>query len=112
MHPTAFRLAIAAALFAPAAAVAQTTPPADAKGTEKAKDKPIQRVEVKGAAAERVRGPGGRGAACREQHQGKQQSVKTAQEHGQPIISWWNRYFATSRVCRPDSFDAGRQGSA
>jgi outer membrane receptor protein involved in Fe transport len=52
MHPTAFRLAIAAALFAPAAAVAQTTPPADAKGTEKAKDKPIQRVEVKGAAAD------------------------------------------------------------
>jgi outer membrane receptor protein involved in Fe transport len=52
MHPTALRLAIAAALFAPAAAVAQTTPPADAKVAEKAKDKPIQRVEVKGAAAD------------------------------------------------------------
>ena len=52
MHPTALRLAIAAAFLVPAAALAQSTPPADVKPAEKAKDKTIQRVEVKGAAAD------------------------------------------------------------
>jgi outer membrane receptor protein involved in Fe transport len=52
MHPTALRLAIAAAFLGPAAAFAQSTPPADAKAASNAKDKPIQRVEVKGAAAD------------------------------------------------------------
>jgi outer membrane receptor protein involved in Fe transport len=51
MHPTALRLALAAVLLGPAAAAAQSMPPADAKPADKAKDKPIQRVEVKGAAA-------------------------------------------------------------
>ena len=55
MHPTALRLALAAAFLGPAAAVAQSTPPADVKtadkAKDKAKDKTIQRVEVKGAAA-------------------------------------------------------------
>ena len=52
MHPTVLRLAIAAAFLGPAAAFAQSTPPADVKPADKAKDKPIQRVEVKGAAAD------------------------------------------------------------
>ena len=52
MHPTALRLAIAAAFLGPAAAVAQSTPPPDIKSADNAKDKPIQRVEVKGAAAD------------------------------------------------------------
>jgi outer membrane receptor protein involved in Fe transport len=51
MHPTALRLAIAAACLGPAAAFAQSTPQTDAKPADKGKDKTIQRVEVKGAAA-------------------------------------------------------------
>jgi outer membrane receptor for ferrienterochelin and colicins len=60
MHPTARRLAIAAAFLCPAAASAQSTPPvgppdADTKpadkGKDKDKDKAMQRVEVKGAAS-------------------------------------------------------------
>jgi outer membrane receptor protein involved in Fe transport len=48
MPPTPLRLALAAALCGPAAAFAQSTPPAD---KDKPKDKTIQRVEVKGAAS-------------------------------------------------------------
>jgi outer membrane receptor protein involved in Fe transport len=56
MHPTTLCLALAAAFACPVAALAQSTPPAiqadaDSKPAEKGKDKPIQRVEVKGAAA-------------------------------------------------------------
>lgn len=52
MHPTVLHLALAAALFPPAAAYAQTAPATDAQPVAKAKDKDetIQRVEVKGAA--------------------------------------------------------------
>jgi outer membrane receptor protein involved in Fe transport len=50
MSPTPLRLAIAAALFCPGAVFAQTTPPAD-KNKIRAEDKPIQKVEVKGAAS-------------------------------------------------------------
>jgi outer membrane receptor protein involved in Fe transport len=54
MHPTALRLALAAALFPPTAAYAQTAPATDtqpvAKAKAKDKGKTIQRVEVKGAA--------------------------------------------------------------
>ncbi|WP_440962880.1 hypothetical protein ACL58G_19630 [Massilia sp. GER05] len=35
-------------------------------------------------------------AACRGQHQGKQQVIKAAQEHGWPIISWRTKYFVKS----------------
>jgi outer membrane receptor protein involved in Fe transport len=60
MHPTALRLALAAVLLGPAAGFAQMTPQGDAraagpdKGKDKVKDKDktIQRVEVKGAAAD------------------------------------------------------------
>jgi outer membrane receptor protein involved in Fe transport len=60
MHPTALRLALAAVLLGPAAGFAQMTPQGDAraagpdKGKDKVndKDKTIQRVEVKGAAAD------------------------------------------------------------
>jgi outer membrane receptor protein involved in Fe transport len=54
MSPTPLRLAVAAALFCPGAVFAQSAPPAPAAATadkDKPKDKPIQRVEVKGAAS-------------------------------------------------------------
>jgi outer membrane receptor for ferrienterochelin and colicins len=50
MSPTPLRLAIAAALLCPGAVLAQTTPPAD-KSKTRTEDKPMQKVEVKGAAS-------------------------------------------------------------
>ncbi|MFL6634530.1 MAG: TonB-dependent receptor plug domain-containing protein [Massilia sp.] len=50
MSPTPLRLAIAAALLCPVAVLAQTTPPAD-KSKTRTEDKPMQKVEVKGAAS-------------------------------------------------------------
>jgi outer membrane receptor for ferrienterochelin and colicin len=58
MHPTALRLALAAAFLVPAAAFAQIAPQDGARAADTGKDKKdkkdktIQRVEVKGAAAD------------------------------------------------------------
>ncbi|WP_322400566.1 TonB-dependent receptor [Massilia luteola] len=55
MHPTALRLALAAAFLVPAAGFAQIAPQGDAGAADPGKDKKdktIQRVEVKGAAAD------------------------------------------------------------
>ncbi|EEF24761.1 conserved hypothetical protein [Ricinus communis] len=46
-----------------------------------------QRAIADGAAVERVDGTGGRGDACRGQHQGKQNQTEAAQDHGWAIIS-------------------------
>ena len=54
MHPTTLRLAISAAFLCPGAVLAQTTAQAvqtDTGASTADKDKPVQRVEVKGTAS-------------------------------------------------------------